>query len=112
VRKRALTSVATTAYLDSTAFDLILMCPCTCCGINSVSPPGVRVGMFFIVQCAACVCVCVWLCVGQVVKLTNLIDGGEDATRRRRYILAPQLRTEAIDKPNMTRYGTRHPTLW
>ncbi len=41
----------------------------------------------------------------QTVKLTNLLDGGEEATKRRKFILAPLLRMEAIDKPNMTRYG-------
>jgi cytochrome b involved in lipid metabolism len=38
-----------------------------------------------------------------VEKLTNLIDGGEDNTKRRRYILAPIARMESIDKYNMTR---------
>ncbi len=45
-----------------------------------------------------------YVCVSvQSAKLTTLLDGGEDATRRRRYILAPLLRMDPIDKPNMTR---------
>jgi cytochrome b involved in lipid metabolism len=38
-----------------------------------------------------------------IEKLTNLIDGGVDNTKRRRYILAPLSRMESIDKYNMTR---------
>ena len=39
----------------------------------------------------------------QVVRLTNLLDGGEEATKRRKFILAPLLRMDAIDKSNMNR---------
>lgn len=35
--------------------------------------------------------------------MTNLIDGGVDSTKRRRYVLAPIARMESIDKYNMTR---------
>ncbi len=42
-------------------------------------------------------------CRGQVVKLTNLLDGGPDRTERRKFILAPVLRMPPLDKHNMTR---------
>jgi len=39
----------------------------------------------------------------EIEKLTNLVDGGADSTKRRRYVLAPIARMESIDKYNMSR---------
>lgn len=66
-----------------------------------------------------CVCVCHCVCVcrlcffmtckiavvgaAQVEKLTNFLDGGAEATKRRRFILGPIERIEEVDKYNLTR---------